>query len=116
MDYPRADRDATLANVLAHPTAHPLYAQHLVVVAAQVFLEGDVLQPRRPLAQGMFLVSLPEETGVVETGAQHALMPMPDDAGGIAVGVQHCQKVRRETAPGVLDRKIFLMVTHDCYQ
>ncbi len=32
---------------------------------------------------------------------------------GIAVGVQHGQKVRREAAPGILDRKILLVVAHD---
>ena len=102
MDDPGANRDTALANVLAHPTAYPLYPQHLVVVAAQVFLEGDVLQPRRPLAQGMLLVSLPEEAGVVKTRTQHALMPMPDDAGRIAVRVQHRQKMWREAASGSL--------------
>ena len=61
----------------------------------------------------MFLIGLPEKTGIVEAGAQHAFMPVTDDAGGIAVGVQHGQKVRREAAARVLDGKIFLMVAHD---
>ena len=61
----------------------------------------------------MLLVSLPEEAGVVEACPQHALVAVPDDAVGIAVGIQHGQKMRREVAPGIFDRKVLLVVAHD---
>ena len=108
-----ADRDAALRESSRNPAAQPLHPQRLVVVAAQVFLEGHVLEPRDPLAQRMLLVGLPEEAGVVEAGPQHALVAVANEAVGIAVGVQHSQKVRRELALGVFDRKILLVVAHD---
>src|SRR5882724_4857440 len=61
----------------------------------------------------MLLVSPPEEAGVVKARPQNSLVPMADDAIGVAVRVEHGQKMRRQTAPGILHSKIFLMITHD---
>src|SRR5271167_4522013 len=42
--------------------------------AAEIFLKGDGLQHVHAPAQWNFLVSFPEESRVVEAGAQHALV------------------------------------------
>ena len=60
----------------------------------------------------MFLVGLPKETRIVETGSQHAFVSVPDNAVGIAVGIQDRQKMREQLAAGVLDREIFLVIAH----
>src|SRR5690349_9406704 len=60
----------------------------------------------------MFLVGLPEETRIVETGSQHAFVTVTDQAFRIAIGIEHSQKMRKQFAGGVLDRKILLMIAH----
>ena len=95
------------------PTAQPLHAQRLLVIAAQVFLEGHVLEPDRALAQGMLLIGLPEEARIVEAGTQHAFMSVANDALRIAIGVQHGEKMRQQLAARIFDGKIFLMIAHD---
>ena len=49
VNHARTHCHSILANDFAHPAGYSLHSQHLVVVAAQVFLEGDVLQPQRAL-------------------------------------------------------------------
>src|SRR5438105_3407558 len=65
----------------------------LLVIAAQVFLKGNVLQPCGALPKRVLLVCLPEEARVVEAGSQDTLVAMPDDAVWIAIGVQYSQKI-----------------------
>ena len=85
----------------------------LFVIAAQVFLEGDVLQPLQPLAQRMFLVGLPEEARIVEARPQHAFMAVPNDA---LRDRRPCSALPENAASSlplrIFDRKIFLMIAH----
>src|SRR5690242_16362979 len=60
----------------------------------------------------MFLVSLPEEAGVVETGTQDTLMAMSNHAGRVTVGIEDGQEVGKQLAAGVLDCEILLMIAH----
>ena len=112
VNHAGADRHSVLANDFAHPTGDALNPQRLVVIAAQIFLESDILQPLHSLPQRMLLVGLPEEARIVETGPQHAFMAVSYDAVGIAVGIQHGEKMWKELAAGVFNRKIFLMIAH----
>ena len=108
----RPHLDSVLTNAFAQPTAQALHPQRLFVIAAKIFLEGDVLQPRNPLAQRMLLVGLPEKACVVEAGAQHTLVAMTNQPVGIAVRIQHRQKIRQQVAIRPFDSKIFLVVPH----
>ena len=116
MHNPWTNRHTALSHDLRKPTTKPLHAQGFLVVAAQIFLKGDVLEQLYPFSQRNFLIRLPEETRIVETCSQHALMPMPNDAFGIAIGVQNGKKMRRQLAIGVLDSEILLVVAHHCDQ
>ena len=98
--------------VFADQAAQLLHAPGLVVVAAQVFLEGHRLQHLHALAQRDLLIGLPEEARVVEAGAQHALIAMTNEAVGIAVGVEHGEEMRQQLAVGIFQRKVFLVVAH----
>ena len=90
-----------------------LHAHRLVEVAAQVFLEGHGLEHLDAIAERDFLVGVPEETGIVEAGAEDTLVAVADEAVGIAVGVQDGEEVRRELAVGVFEREVLLVVAHD---
>src|ERR1700679_1623192 len=48
----------------------------LLGVAAEVFLEGDVFEQGCTVGEGGALVELPEEAGVVEAGAENALVAL----------------------------------------
>ena len=67
-------------------TRQPLRADGLVVVTAEIFLEGHMLEQFQPVAQRLFLVRLPEEARVVEARPQNALIPMLD--GTVAVSIR----------------------------
>ena len=64
------------------------------------------------LTQRAFLVSLPEEAGVIEAGTQHALVSVTNNVFRIAVRVENCKEMRCQLASGILDGKILLVVTH----
>ncbi len=96
--------------------AQPLHAQRFVEVAAQVFLEGDRLQHLDAVAQRNLLIGVPEEAGVVEAGAQHALVAVANQAIGIAAGVEHGEKMRQQLAVGIFQREIFLVIAHHRHQ
>src|ERR1700687_1179348 len=110
MDNAGSNRNPSLANDFAQPATQPLHPQNFVEVAAEVLLEGDVLQPAGALPQGMLLVSLPEEASVVEAGPQHAFVPVADDAVAVGIGVEHRQKMGRKAASRIFNGKISLMV------
>src|SRR5207237_2503981 len=78
-----------------------------------IFWKCDMLQPLYAFTQRMFLIGLPEKARVVEAGPQHTLMSVADDALRIAVRIQHREKMGEQFAMGILDREIFLIVTHD---
>ncbi len=105
-----------LRMVFADQAAQPLHAQRLVEVAAQIFLEGHRLQHLHAIAQRNLLVGFPEEAGVVEAGAQHALVAVADEPVGIAVGVQHGEEVRQQLAARIFQREIFLVIAHYGHQ
>ena len=87
MDDSCADFASALINAFAKPAGQPLRPQSLFVVAAQIFLEGNIFKPLKPFAQGMLLICLPKETGIVEAGAQDTFVSVANDALRIAVGV-----------------------------
>ena len=99
----------------ADEAAEVLGADGLVVVAAQLLLEGDRLEHGHAVLEGELLVGVPEEARVVEAGAQDALIAVADDgfALGVGNGVEHGEKVRREFAVRVLDGEVLLVVAHD---
>src|SRR5271155_3805781 len=98
-----------MSNDLAQPTTQPLHPPGLVVIAAQVFFKSDVLQPHSPLAQRMFLIDLPEESGIVEASSQHALVSVTNNAPRIAIGIQHCKEMRQQFVICIFNGEIFLM-------
>ena len=110
----RSNLYSIVADDFAQPTAQTLHPQRFLVVAAQVLLKGDVLQPLHPLAQRMLLIGLPEKAGIVETGAEHPLVSMANDAFRVRVSVEHGQEMRQQFAGHVFGGKVFLMVPHDC--
>ena len=112
MNDTRAHGKPAVSHGLAQPTAQPLQSNRLFVITAEVFLEGNFFQPAGALPERVLLVYLPEETCVVEAGSQNALVAMPDDSVWIAIGVQHGEEVGQQPAICILDREIFLMVTH----
>ena len=107
-----ANRQPVLLDGFREPTGEALHAQSLFVVAAEVFLEGDVLQQPDAIEQSLLLVGLPEKAGVVEAGAQYALIAVADQAIGIAGGIEHRQKMRQQLAVRIFNREIFLVVAH----
>ena len=64
------------------------------------------------VGQLLLLVGFPEEAGVVEAGAQHALVAAAHEALGVGVDVHHRHELRRQLALGVLHREILLVVPH----
>ena len=90
-----------------------MHAQGLVVVAAQVLLKRHVLEQFHPLAQGNFLICLPEKSRIVEAGPQHAFVAVTNYALGVAIGIQHREKVGGQFAARILHRKILLVIAHD---
>ena len=60
----------------------------------------------------MFLVGVPEETSIVEAGAQHTFIAMADGPIGVSICIQDGKKVGRQLALRVLDGEILLVVTH----
>ena len=84
----------------------------LVVVAAQIFLEGNVAQQLDALAQGLLLVGLPEKAGIVKAGAQNAFVAVADQSIGIAGRVEHREEMRQQLSVRIFDGKIFLVVAH----
>jgi hypothetical protein len=89
-----------------------------LVVAAQVLLEGHRLQHLAAIGQRNFLVGVPEETGVIEAGAEHAFVAEPDQirSGLVGLGIEDGKEVRRQFAGSVLDGEILLVVAHDGHQ
>ena len=107
------NRAACAANGFADQTAQLLHATGLVVVAAEVLLEGHRLQHRHAIAQRDLLIGLPEKARIVEAGAQHALVAVANEAVGIAVGVEHGEEMRQQLAVGIFQREVFLVIAHD---
>src|SRR5207245_324568 len=62
---------------------------------------------------GLLLIGLPEETRIIEPRAENPFIAMSDCALAIGIGIQHSQEMRRQLPARVLNRKIFLMITHD---
>ena len=88
------------------------HALGLFEIRAELGLKGDVRQIGYAVGQLLLLIGVPEEAGVVEAGAQHALVAAAHQAFGIAIGVHHRDELRRELAVGVFHREIFLVVPH----
>ena len=112
MDDAGPNRRAALLHRLGQPAGHALHAHRLVIVAAKIFLEGDVTQQMNALAKGLFLVRLPEEAGIVEARAQNAFVAVPDQSFGVASRVEHGQKMGQQFPVGIVDGEIFLVVAH----
>src|SRR3954466_2879698 len=72
-------------------------------ITAEVLVERNRLQRLDSVLQGMFLINVPEEAGVIEARAQDALITVTDQAVGVLVGVDDGEKVGRECAILVLD-------------
>ena len=62
----------------------------------------------------LLLIDLPEETRVVETRANHALITLAYETVGIAGCISHCYELRRERAIGIQHGKVALVMAHDC--
>ena len=107
-----ANRDAVLLDGFRKPTGEALHAQSLLVVAAEIFLERDILQQLDAITQSLLLIGLPEKARVVEACAQHAFVAMSDQALGIARRIEHRQKMRSELAIRIFNREILLVVAH----
>ncbi len=78
VDYAGPNRHTALLHDLGQPTGHVLHTHRLVVVAAKVFLEGDVAQQLDALAEGLLLVRLPEKPRIVEARPQNPFVAVPD--------------------------------------
>src|ERR1051326_370419 len=100
MNYARTNRQAVLLENFAEPTTQPLHSLSLVVIAAEILLEGHVFQQVQPLQQRLLLIRFPEEARIVEARAQHALVAVPDEALWIAFSVEDGQEVRQQLALG----------------
>ena len=59
------------------------------------------------------LIGLPEETGIIEAGAKHALIAVTDQSVGVAVGVKYGKEMRSQLSICILQGEIFLVVAHD---
>jgi len=92
-----------------------LSARGLGKVAAELLLEGDRLEHGHAIFQRELLIGVPEETGIVEAGAQNTLIAVAHDgfAFGVCDGVKHGEKVRREFAVSIFNGEILLVVAHD---
>ncbi len=99
----------------ADEAAQMLRAGRLVIVAAELLLEGDRLEHGHAILEGELLIGVPEEARVVEAGAQDALIAVAHDgfAFGVGDGVEHGEEVWREFAVGVFHREVLLVVAHD---
>ena len=113
---PRPDRRAAVADQFRHQAAELLHPASLVVVTAEIFLEGHRLQHVDALSQADFLVSLPEETGVVEAGAQYPFIAVTNETVRIAVGIQHREKMWQQLAAFVFQREVLLVIAHHGHQ
>ena len=103
-----------LGNGRAELAAEVLGACGLVVVAAQLLLESDGLEHGHAILKRELLIGVPEEAGVVEAGAQHALIAVAHNGFALGIGnrVEHSKKVRRELSVGILNREVLLVVAH----
>ena len=113
VDHARTHGHPALLDNLTQPTAQTLHSPRLLVVAAEVFLEGNVPQQFQPLQQRPFLIRLPEKSRIAEPGAKNALVAVSDQPLRIAVGIQHRQEMGQQRMVRIFHRKIFLMVTHN---
>ena len=84
----------------------------LVKHRAELLLEPDVGQTLHVGLEGELEVLLVEELGIVETGADHALVAVGDylAAGRVAVG--HQQKMVRQVSVGVIEWEVALVGKH----
>ena len=89
-----------------------LHAHGLVVVAAQILLEGHRLQHRHALAQRNLLVGVPEEARVVEAGAQHALIAVADQPSGSPSVFSTARKCGSQLAVRILHGEVLLVIAH----
>ncbi len=87
-------------------------AKRFFVKRTQLGLEGDVLQVVEPGLEFLLLILFEEEAGVVEAGAQDALVAVADQAVGVGVGVHDGDEVGREVSARIFNRKILLVVPH----
>ena len=93
---------------------HEQIAFGLAEVAAKIPLKGNGLECFQPLLQGELLVVVPKEAGIVEAGAQDALVAMTNDRSAFRIhfGIQHGQEMSSKGVLLVFDREILLVVTH----
>ena len=106
--YSRADAGGERAGNSA-------YALGLGGIRAQVLLEGDFFEQNESLGEWCALVELPEEAGIVEAGAEHALVAVADEGltGGVSLRVEHSEEVRRKPAAFVFHGEVALVIAHD---
>ena len=100
------DQRRQIGRQLAHPA-------NLVGQRAQLRMEGDVGQRRQAGGQRVLAVLVPEEFGIRQPGAQHALIAADDDRSAIRwLHVGDDDEMRGEIAALGLHREIFLVRPH----
>ncbi len=94
------------------------HALGLCGVAAQLFLEGDLLQQGSALGQRSPLIELIEEARIVEAGPQHALIPMPDGVFRVGIGsvFSTARKCGDSLCAASSTAKVVLVIAHDGHQ
>ncbi len=77
-------------------------------------MEGHRLEALNPLDQRDLLVGVPEKAGIVEAGAQDALIAVADDRPPFSIhfGIQHGEEMGSERGLRILDSEVFLVVAH----
>ena len=69
----------------------------------------------KPVVERNLLIVIPKEAGIVEAGAQNSLVAVANDGHAFRVdlGIQNREKMRCQRVLVILEREVFLMVTHD---
>ena len=90
-----------------------LQPAHPLALAAELRMEGDVIQQRHARFQPCLAVEIPEVPRVGEAGAQHTLVA--GDRGGAAVGrldIGDEAEIGRRRTVGVAEREVALVDAH----
>ena len=108
-------RGIKLAHRGAELAAEMLRAGGLVIVTAELLLEGDRLEHGHAILERELLIGIPEEARVIEAGTQNALIAVAHDGFALGVGhrVEHGEEMGREFSAGVFHREVLLVVAHD---
>ena len=97
---------------LRQPAAQRFQTAGLVGHAAQSGDEDDVFQFFQPGVQFLPQILMPEEAGILQTGAQHALPAVLDHGHVLRRQVEHRQEMRHELAVRPFDAETLLVALH----